>query len=240
MASLTATDRYFLNLIITTKYSVPKKLTPLEELKQMKARFISLGEAIERVRAKSPGMTQPQAAEWVFGKVDGQTRLVKHSIAGKTRNVSYGELKEATAKDDSWINSYGFIRSELERVLDMDLSAPFPVCHQNDVYVEVVRNGEQECANPSPADIAGNSKLLANKHAGWEPRFAGKKTAMEIIAALSKVIMEKSGNKYRRGSGVSASAIADSVVETLNKTDSQKYRKLISEALRETKVADED
>ncbi|EBB6484628.1 hypothetical protein HRW30_001927 [Salmonella enterica] len=240
MASLTATDRCFLNLIITTKYSAPKKLTPLEELKQMKARFISLGEAIERVRAQSPGMTQPQAAEWIFGKVDGQTRLVKHSIAGKTRSVSYGELKEATAKDDSWINSYGFIRSELERVLDMDLSAPFPVCHQNDVYVEVVRNGEPEGAKPPPADIAGNSKSLANKHAGWEPRFAGKKTAMEIIAALSKIIMEKSGNKYRRGNGVSASAIADSVVETLNKTDSQKYRKLISEALRETKVADAD
>lgn len=67
-----------------------------------------------------------------------------------------------------------------------------------------------------------------------------KKTAMEIIAALSKIVTEKSGNKYRRGNGVSASAIADSVAESLDKTDNQKYRKLISEALREAKVADTD
>lgn len=206
MASLTATDRYFLNLIITTKYSVPKKLTPLEELKQMKARFISLGEAIERVRAESPGMTQPQAAEWVFGKVDGQTRLVKHSIAGKTQSVSYGELKEATAKDDSWINSYGFIRSELERVLDMDLSAPFPVCHQNDVYVEVVRNGELEGAKLPPADIAGNSKSLANEEIDFEPDAKGS-TESDMIAAFAFGLAENSATYRKKNGGVNVSEV---------------------------------
>ncbi|EJA7720659.1 TPA: hypothetical protein G8M64_004923 [Salmonella enterica] len=226
---------------VTFRCPQPKKLTPYEELKQMKARFISIRDACDCVSAVCPEMTNKEAMEWVLGKAGEKPLIpVRRLLAGNTVPVTPDELRKALTSTNNWIDSYGFIRSELERVLDMDLSAPFPVCHQNDVYVEVVRNGEPEGAKPPPADIAGNSKSLANKHAGWEPRFAGKKTAMEIIAALSKIIMEKSGNKYRRGNGVSASAIADSVVETLNKTDSQKYRKLISEALRETKVADAD
>lgn len=226
---------------VTFRCPQSKKLAPPDELKQMRAHFISISEVCNRVKAAYPGMTDKEVLEWVLGKaVEKPLIPVRHLLAGNAIPATLGEIRKALTSSDNWIDSYGFIRSELERALDMDLSSPLPVCHQDDVYVEVVRNGEQECATPSPADIAGNSKLLANKHVGWEPRFAGKKTAMEIIAALSKVIMEKSGNKYRRGSGVSASAIADSVAESLGKTDNQKYRKLISEALRETKVADAD
>ncbi|EBE6988187.1 hypothetical protein CXS55_17845 [Salmonella enterica] len=223
-----------------------EKLTPLEDLMRERGKFISIREAVETVKARYPEMTYEQVAEWVYRKARslGVVKKTFSDIAGSAvslekffKRVAIGGGKVMSENDYSIM---GYYRKELERVLGMDLSAPFPVCHQNDVYVEVVRNGEPEGAKPPPADIAGNSKSLANKHAGWEPRFAGKKTAMEIIAALSKIIMEKSGNKYRRGNGVSASAIADSVVETLNKTDSQKYRKLISEALRETKVADAD
>lgn len=219
---------------VTFRCPQSKKLTPPEELKQMKARFISFHEVCERITGAYPDMTHEEVREWILGKIVGKTSFVRHSIAGYTRPVIGGEISKASSGDGKWSRLFGFVRSELEAALDMDLSAPLPVCHQDDVYVGVACNGEPEGAKPSPADIAGDSQLLA----GWEPRFAGKKIAMEIIAALSKVITEKSGNKYLRGSGVSASAIADSVAELLGKTDNQKYRKLISEALRETKVAD--
>lgn len=233
-------------MLIPVSMPVGEKLTPLEELMQERCRFISIREAVETVKARHPEMTYEQVAEWVYRKALS-LGVVEKTFSGTTgslisletffQRVATGGGEVMSGND---YNIRGYYRKELERVLDMDLSAPLPACQQNDVYAEVVHKSKQEDAKPSPADIAGNSKLLANEYAGWEPRFAGKRTAMEIIAALSKVVTEKSGNKYLRGSGVSASAIADSVAESLGKADNQKYRKLISEALRETKIADAD
>ncbi|EHL2774636.1 hypothetical protein KCE64_004871 [Salmonella enterica subsp. enterica serovar Hvittingfoss] len=227
---------------IPVSMPVGEELTPLEDLMRERCRFISIREAVETVKARYPEMTYEQVAEWVYRKARS-LRTVKKTFSGTTESAASLEtFFKMIATDGGEVmnrNDYnisGYYRKELERVLNMDLSTPFPVCHQNDVYAEVVRNGESEGAKPLPADIAGNSEFLA----GWEPRFAGKKTAMEIIATLSKVVTEKSGNKYLRGNDISASAIADSVAELLGKTDNQKYRKLISEALREAKVADAD
>ncbi|HGB5893274.1 TPA: hypothetical protein ACIVVN_001554 [Salmonella enterica subsp. enterica serovar Kottbus] len=235
-----------MSISIPVSMPVGEKLTPLEELMLERGRFISIREAVETVKALYPEMTYEHVAEWVYRKARSLD-VVEKTFAGITRSaVSTEELFKRIANNGGEVmngDEYGikgYYRKELERVLDMDLSAPLPVCHQNDVYVKVARNGEPEGAKPPPADIAGDSKLLANEYAGWVPRFAGKKTALEIIAALSKVVAEKSGNKYSRGKGVSASAIADSVAESLGKTDNQKYRKLISEALKEAKVADTD
>ncbi|EHI3194091.1 hypothetical protein J9Z47_001746 [Salmonella enterica] len=223
---------------VTFRCPQAKKLTPHEELKQMKARFISIRDACNCVEAVCPEMTNKEAMEWVLGKaVEKPLIPVRHLLAGNTVPVTPGELRKALTSTDNWIDSFGFVRSELERAMGMSLPvSSLPVCHQDDVYMD----GEPEGAKPPPADIAGNGKLLTNEYDGWEPRFAGKKTAMEIIAALSKVVTEKFGNKYLRGGGVSASAIADSVAESLGKPDNQKYRKLISEALKEAKVADTD
>lgn len=226
---------------VTFRCPQSKKLAPPEELKQMKARFISIRDACNCVKAAYPGMTNKEVVEWVLGKaIEKPLMPVRHSFAGNTVPVTPDELKAPTSINN-WIDSFGFVRSELEHTMGMSLPvSSLPVCHQDDVYVGVVRNGEPEGAKPPPADIADNSKLPTNEYAGWEPRFAGKKIAMEIIAALSKVITEKSGNKYLRAGGISASAIANSVAESLGKADNQQYRKLISEAIRETNVADAD
>ncbi|ECK2141343.1 hypothetical protein FQW43_16240 [Salmonella enterica subsp. enterica serovar Enteritidis] len=223
---------------------VAEKLTPLEELMRERGKFISIREAVETVKARYPEMTYEQVAEWIYRKARSLGVVEKKfsDIVGSAvslekffKRVAIGGGKVMSEND---YNIMGYYRKELERVLDMDLSALLPSCHQDDIYLRTIK--DKQDTTPSDNIAVINQLPVVNGYAGWESRFAGKKTAMEIIAALSKVIMEKSGNKYRRGSGVSASAIADSVVETLNKTDSQKYRKLISEALRETKVADED
>ncbi|HFW4264189.1 TPA: hypothetical protein ACIBOF_002173 [Salmonella enterica subsp. diarizonae serovar 61:r:-] len=231
---------------IPVSMPVGEKLTPLEELMRERGRFISIREAVETVKARYPEMTYEQVAEWIYRK-SRSLEAVEKTFAGITGSVvSTEKFFKGIANNSGEVmngNDYnirGYYRKELERVLDMDLSAPLPVCHQNDVYVKVARNGEPEGAKPPPADIAGDSKLLANEYAGWAPKFADRKTSIELVAALSKIVAEKCGNQYHRGNGISASAIADSVAVSLGKTDNQKYRKLISEALRETKIADTD
>ncbi|HIB1645509.1 TPA: hypothetical protein ACWV7F_004428 [Salmonella enterica subsp. enterica serovar Muenchen] len=223
---------------------VGEKLTPLEDLMRERGKFISIREAVETVKARYPEMTYEQVAEWVYRKARSLgvvektfSDIARSAVSPETffQRVATGGGEVMNGND---YNIMGYYRKELERVLNMDLSAPLPSCHQDDIYLRTIK--DKQDTTPSDNIAVINQLPVANGYAGWESRFAGKKTAMEIIAALSKIIMEKSGNKYRRGNGVSASAIADSVVETLNKTDSQKYRKLISEALRETKVADAD
>lgn len=65
----------------------------------------------------------------------------------------------------------------------------------------------------------------------WEKKFAGRAAALEIIGAISKVLVEKSGSKYLHGENISANAIADSVADMTDKSPGN-YRKLISEALK--------
>lgn len=65
----------------------------------------------------------------------------------------------------------------------------------------------------------------------WEKKFAGRTAALEIIGAISKVLVEKSGSKYLHGENISANAIADSVADMTDKSPGN-YRKLISEALK--------
>lgn len=230
---------------IPVSMPVGEKLTPLEELMRERGRFISIREAVETVKARYPEMTYEHVAEWVYRKARS-LGVVEQTFAGITRSaVSTEKLFKRIANDGGEVMSRsdyaitGYYRAELEKALNMSLPA-MRADYQDDVYVKVARNGEPEGANPPPADIAGDSKLPANEYAGWEPKFADRKTSIELVAALSKIVAEKCGNQYHRGNGISASAIADSVAVLFGKSDNQKYRKLISEALRETKIADTD
>lgn len=74
----------------------------------------------------------------------------------------------------------------------------------------------------------------------WNPDFAGRTHALKIIAALSRELARKTGNKFLYGENISASALANVVVEQLNEGDPQQYRKLISQALKETSMANND
>ncbi|EEJ7164115.1 hypothetical protein OK32_001196 [Salmonella enterica subsp. enterica] len=191
---------------VTLRCLQSKKLTPPEELKQMRARFISFHEVCERITGAYPDMTHEEVREWILGKIVGKTSFVKHSIAGYTRPVISGEISKASSGDEKWSRLYGFIRSELERVLDMDLSAPLPVCHQDDVYVGVACNGEPEGAKPSPADIAGNSKLPANEEIDFEPDAKGS-TESDMIAAFVFGLAENSATYRKKNGGINVSEV---------------------------------
>ncbi|EAZ5301867.1 TPA: hypothetical protein N2E68_001783 [Salmonella enterica] len=74
----------------------------------------------------------------------------------------------------------------------------------------------------------------------WEPKFAGRKHALEIIAAQAILLAKQSGKKFFHGENISASAIADAVCSQLSIEDAQQHRRLIAEALKETSLADSD
>ncbi|HBY5479204.1 hypothetical protein ACYBNF_06270 [Klebsiella pneumoniae] len=74
----------------------------------------------------------------------------------------------------------------------------------------------------------------------WESRFAGRKHAIEIIAALSKTLAEKTGHRFTRGDSINASALAEIVASHLGIKDPQLHRKLIADALKEAGLADRD
>lgn len=192
---------------IIIMHSRPKKLTPPEELKQMRAQFISIREACERVREEYPEMTNKEAIEWILGKAFGKTRPVKHLFAGHTVSMPPEDIKKAVTNDDKWVDSYGFIRADLERALGMGLSASsLAICHQDNVYVEVVRNGESEGAKPPPADIAGNSKSLANEEIDFELDAKGS-TESDMIAAFAFGLAENSATYRKKNGGVNVSEV---------------------------------
>ncbi|ECI3889144.1 hypothetical protein GFI45_17880 [Salmonella enterica subsp. enterica] len=192
---------------IIIMHSRPKKLTPPEELKQMRAQFISIREACERVREEYPEMTNKEAIEWILGKAFGKTRPVKHLFAGHTVSMPPEDIKKAVTNDDKWVDSYGFIRADLERALGMGLSASsLAICHQDNVYFEVVRNGEPEGAKPPPADIAGNSKSLANEEIDFEPDAKGS-TESDMIAAFAFGLAENSATYRKKNGGVNVSEV---------------------------------
>lgn len=227
---------------IIIRHSHPKKLTPLEELKQMKTRFISLREAIEQVRAKNPGMTQPQAAEWIFAKAITETDIVKHLFAGKTIPATKnGIMKHKALKGADWLNTYGFIRADLERALGMDLSASsLAICHQDNVYVEVIQNGESDNAAPLPTDVVDNSKLPANDENSieWDMSVAGMKTALNLISGLAAAL-GKTSETYRRGGKLNISGLADCAERNLKQfgggfsVSDRWVRKLLTDALKQ-------
>lgn len=226
---------------IIIRHSRPKKLTPPEELKQMRAQFISIREACERVREEYPEMTNKEAIEWILGKAFGKTRPVKHLFAGHTVSMPPEDIKKAVTNDDKWVDSYGFIRADLERALGMGLSASsLAICHQDNVYVEVVRNGEPEGAKPPPADIAGNSKLPANDENSieWDMSVAGMKTALNVISGLAAAL-GKTSEAYRRGGKLNISGLANCAERNLKQfgggfsVSDRWVRKLLTDALKQ-------
>ncbi|AXC67728.1 hypothetical protein DOE63_20820 [Salmonella enterica subsp. diarizonae serovar 59:z10:-] len=225
---------------VTFRCPQSKKLTPPEELKQMKARFISFHEVCERITGAYPDMTHEEVREWILGKIVGKTSFVRHSMAGYTRPVIGGEISKASSGDEKWSRLYGFVRSELEAALDMDLSAPLPVCHQDDVYVGVACNGEPEGAKPSPADIAGDSQLLANDENSieWDMSVAGMNTALNVISGLATAL-GKTSEAYRRGGKLNISGLANCAERNLKQfgggfsVSDRSVRKLLTDALKQ-------
>ncbi|HCL5348484.1 TPA: hypothetical protein N3A45_003472 [Salmonella enterica subsp. salamae serovar [1],40:z35:e,n,x,z15] len=192
-------------IIIT--YSHLKTLTPPEELKQMRARFISIREVCGRVREEYPEMTNKEALEWIFGKAYEKAHLVKHLFAGHSISIPPEDIKKIVTNDDKWLDSYGFIRSELKQVLSMDLSVPlFNICYQDNVYAEIVQNRKPEDAEIPFDDIAGNSKLPANEEIDFEPDTKGS-TESDMIAALTFGLAEKIAACCKKNGGINVSEV---------------------------------
>lgn len=201
MASLTATDIFHLNLMITTENRIPKKLTPPEELRQMKARFISIREAAERVSAEYPEMTHEEAIEWILGKAYQYQEInpVKHVLAGFT--VAF---TGRTVSDDEWLNSHGFIRTELERVLNMNLSGSFPARQSTDI----------EIASNDP--VAGDSQSPINSESFSRNKSVTKKTdALEKMTAVLAIVLARQFGTFRRGEEPNVSQIVRTAEKSL-------------------------
>ncbi|EAP9735552.1 hypothetical protein ACT497_003004 [Salmonella enterica subsp. enterica serovar Glostrup] len=126
---------------------------------------------------------------------------------------------------------YGFKRQDIIEILGANFF------QYNDEPKELTFSHSMQCANK---DDSTKNETPAPVAIEWGARFAGRKNALEIISALSIKLAEKSGNAYRRGSKVSASALAGVVASILNKPDNQQYRKLIADALKETQLADNE
>lgn len=124
---------------------------------------------------------------------------------------------------------YGFKRGDIVKIFGADFF------QNNNEKPALTVNRTEQCSNKD--DSIEDAAPVAIK---WEERFANRKHALEIISALSIKLAEKSGNAFRRGDSISASAIAEVVASILNKPDNQQHRKLIAEALKETRLTDED
>lgn len=132
-------------------------------------------------------------------------------------------------KNTTEYEKFGFKRSDITEILGSDFFT------KTTEQLAPTVNAPQESKN---CEIAGKEITEIQSPNEWAKKFADRKNALEIISALSLLIVEKSGNKHRRGNGISASSIATEVVGMLpSSPDPQKYRKLISEALKETQSA---
>ncbi len=104
-----------------------------------------------------------------------------------------------------------------------------PLCSDDEIFEAQLRTSE---VNPSISEITPpNINQNLHDQIDWEPKFEGRTAALEIIGAISIILVEKSGNKYQYGSNISASAIAEDVATMMDKSPAN-YRKLISEALK--------
>ncbi|EDU6304649.1 hypothetical protein BVH22_001983 [Salmonella enterica subsp. enterica serovar Ughelli] len=74
----------------------------------------------------------------------------------------------------------------------------------------------------------------------WEPKFAGRKHALEIIAAQALLIKKISGKKYLYGENISKRALSDELVTLLGKGNPDSFRRLISDALKENGFTDSE
>ncbi|EBD0955996.1 hypothetical protein ILU99_002942 [Salmonella enterica] len=126
---------------------------------------------------------------------------------------------------------YGFKRVDVIDILGTDFLQDYD--KQNELPVNPIIQRNNKDNSPVKTRIV---PVVTE----WEPKFANRKHALEIISALSIRLAEKSGNAFLRGGSISASAIAEVVTLIFNKPDNQQYRKLIAEALKETKLVDED
>ena len=126
---------------------------------------------------------------------------------------------------------YGFKRSDITEILGSDFFTQ--TTEEKSITVNMQNTKENN-------DKVRQDTTVNQPSVEWEPRFKGRKHALEIISALSFKLAEKSGNAYHRGDKISANAIGEMVASMLNKPDNQQYRKLISQAINETQLADDD
>ncbi|ELO3636702.1 hypothetical protein QWQ09_003252 [Salmonella enterica] len=86
-----------------------------------------------------------------------------------------------------------------------------------------------------------NNKIDSQKNnIQWEPKFDGRKTALEIIAAQALLIKKISGKKYLYGENISKRALSDELVTLLGKGNPDSFRRLISDALKENGFTDSE
>lgn len=230
----------------------------LAEIEKDNSDFINIHDFIDRVKAQVNGCLQdiciwivkeitkkiliPDISPIGVYKIDEFHRVTMHYdpycddlnfIERKLKLVINNNILPIPSSEDSdipfdWVDNdfftFGFSVNELKGIfpgITLDKVKPKP-------------SGWGEYALPSSdtntsADI--DTPVERAPDIEWEKTFAGRTAALEIIGAISKVLVEKSGSKYLHGENMSANAIADSVADMTDKSPGN-YRKLISEALK--------
>ncbi|MGL9720582.1 hypothetical protein [Symbiopectobacterium sp.] len=111
---------------------------------------------------------------------------------------------------------YGFKRMDIIEILGPDF---FP---SDDKKQEPTVNAiEQQSDKDYSIENTSSTSIVTE----WEPKFANRKHALEIISALSIKLVEKSGNTFRCCDKISANALAETVASILNKPDNQQHRR---------------
>ncbi|SER18527.1 hypothetical protein SAMN05216522_11384 [Rosenbergiella nectarea] len=238
-----------------------------EELEEANKDFINIHDFIVKVRSQVAGDLR-LICRWILSKIaaaDGNLPVSVYKVdffyRMETHFNSYEDdlsflelnLKEVISReklpvehisgldDGLWVDDnffdFGFSITELKPV--------FPNINLDKGKIKTSGWGEYAPPSPSASTNAVIDTPIEHSPAiEWGKRFAGRAAALDIIGAISKILVEKSGNKYLHGENVSANAIADSVVEmmdTINKNKStENYRKLIGEALKISGLSTEE
>jgi len=242
-------------------------LNPLEELNTYQSQFISIREFIETVNIQHPEMSVCQIAEWMIKKFcyDNHLQTYRLEIAGKmgipdneypyddnpflirliqplvfygnevlNPHDNFSHLSELMYSYDDF-DTFGFKRSAIQDLIGF--------------------NFFEENTNPNNDDSCKKTEppLSTDTHHEKDIKYSSilegqeRQLALEIISALSSLIVSKTGKKYKFGTKINASALADAVIEelcTLREVEkpedgsdvNQRYRKLISKAVKESNL----
>lgn len=231
------------------------------EIEKTNSDFINIHDFIGKVRSQVKG-TLPDICIWIIQEITSKITIPEISPVGV---YEIDEFYRVTPRSDHFFDELDFIERKFKLVINNKL-LPISSDEDSDIPFDWVDNdffrfgfsikelqsifpatnlskaiqkplGWGEYAPPSPIESAViDTPAEHSPNIEWSAKFAGRTAALDIIGAISKILVEKSGNKYLHGENVSANAIADSVVEmmdTINKNKStENYRKLIGEALK--------
>lgn len=233
------------------------------EIEKTNKDFINIHDFIEKIRSQVKG-TLPDICIWIIQEITNKITIPELSpvsvyeidefyrvtprsdpffdelnfIERKFKLVINNKILPINSDEYSeipfdWVDNdffrFGFSIKELQSI--------FPTANLSKAIPKPLGWGEY--ATPSPD---ASTSVVIDTPAGhspdieWEKSFAGRSAALDIIGAISKILVEKSGSKYLYGENVSASAIADSVAEMIEKSPAS-YRKLIGEALKKSGIA---